>query len=350
MATKKDIGNLIDGIDPEQMKRSDGRTDGDIRQPHTGVGRVLRGIGDKSELERKLNETQDSLNTANEKLARFEGAEIVQELDPKSIRRGRWANRHQSNFQGPAWQEFKDEISHSGGNIEPIKVRRLTGVATPEFSEDGVQIEFEPVFGQRRHQACLELGIPVRAVVSEKMDDKTLFAEMDRENRQRENLSAWEQGVSYNQALKDGLYPSMRNLSEDLGVNLSLVSRYIKLAQLPDVVINAFPSPLTLQVRWSKQLADSMQNDPEGTLERARTLVPLKGTLTPTEVLGRLVSAQGAASETTKSIEIQAGGRVAASLKVLPKGKLSLEFETGAVKPEQHDALVKLIAKFLGDS
>lgn len=353
MVTKIDLGNMIKGIDPEKMKQTDGSTevnpDG-TGKPYTGVGRVLRGIAGKTELERKLNEAQDSLNTANQKLAKFEGAEIVQLLDPKSIRRGRWANRHSSNFQGPDWQKFKEEISHSGGNVEPIKVRRIINGKKPEFIDDGVQVEYEPIFGQRRHQACLELGIPVRAVVIEKMDDKTLFAEMDRENRLRENLSAWEQGVSYNQALKEGLYTSIRSLSADLGVNLSLVSRYCKLAQLPDVVISAFPSPLAIQVRWSKPLSDSMQSDPEGTLERARKLISLKGTLTASEVLSRLVNSQGTAPDAPKNIEIQLDGKLAASLKVLQKGKLSVEFEAGAVKPEQHEALVKLIERFLENS
>ena len=312
---------------------------------------MMGAISGNAELERKLSEAQRSLDTANEKLSTFDGAELVQLLDPRSIRRSRWANRDLSNFNGQAWSDFKDEISSSGGNVEAIKVRRVTHEGEPEYSEDGsVLIEFEPVFGQRRHRACLELGIKVRAVVVDSMNDRDLFAEMDRENRQRENLSAWEQGKSYNQALQAGLYSSLRNLSAELGVNLSQASRYCNLAKLPNDVIEAFPSPLVIQVRWSKPLSDSMQSDPEGTLERAKALHSIKGTIAAGEVLARILKSKPANEEKSKDIEIKSHGKTAAHMKVLPKGKLMVEFEAGAVKPEQREELAQLIAKFLGKS
>ena len=42
---------------------------------------------------------------------------------------------------------------------------------------------------------------------------------MDRENREREDLSPYEQGTMYQQALDAGLFPSQRRLAEQLGVN-----------------------------------------------------------------------------------------------------------------------------------
>ncbi|MBK9363084.1 MAG: hypothetical protein IPM99_19260 [Rubrivivax sp.] len=80
------------------------------------------------------------------------------------------------------------------------------------------------VFGHRRHRACLELGLPVQAMVVD-MYDQQLFEAMERENRARKNLSAWEQGTMYRRALDEGLYPSQRRLAESLGVDISLVSR-----------------------------------------------------------------------------------------------------------------------------
>lgn len=353
---KKRLGSLVASIDPDaRKKQQDDNAESPSRQRperrHTGVGMVLGAIAGSADLERQLSETQSSLTKAQEKLADFEGAELVQLLDPRAVRRSHWANRDLSNFQGQTWSDFKDEISSSGGNIEAIKVRRIPSNQAPEFSEDGtVRIEYESAFGQRRHRACLELGIPLRAVVVDTMDDKTLFAEMDRENRQRESLSPWEQGKSYNQALQEGLYPSLRKLAADLGVNLSLASRYCSLAQLPLDVINAFPTPMTLQVRWAKPLADAMQSDPGGTIQRAKALHSLKGTISATEVLARILKEKAAEPEAPKSIEIEAKGKPAASLKVLPKGKVAVEFEPGLVKPEQHEELAKLITKFLENS
>ena len=154
---------------------------------------------------------------------------------------------------------------------------------------DGQTPTHEIVFGHRRHQACLELGLPVNAVTVDSMDDKALFEAMDRENRGRKNLSPWEQGRMYDQAIKQGLYPSLRRLSESLGVNLSDASRAVQLAKLPKEIVAAFASPLDLQVRWAKPLADVLQRDPEGVLSRARSCAKEAGPRGAVEVYGRLI-------------------------------------------------------------
>ena len=81
---------------------------------------------------------------------------------------------------------------------------------TPAFA-------YEIVFGHRRHRACLELGLLVVTLVKD-LTEQELFEQMDRENRQRKDLTAYEQGEMYRHALDEGLYPSMRKLSESLGV------------------------------------------------------------------------------------------------------------------------------------
>ena len=319
------------------------------RRPHTGVDLVIRPIKKKKKLERKLSDTQQNLDEANHRLAEFRNAELVRKLDPHSIRRSRWANRDELNFVGADWDAFKAEIRSAGGNVEPIKVRRVfNGKTPPQQGKATVAEPLEIVYGHRRHQACLELDLPVNAIVVEAMEDQALFAEMDRENRQRENLSAWEQGRMYNLALREGLFPSIRRLSEDLGVNLSIASRCCKLAQLPDAVVQAFPSPLGIQVRWAKPLADAVQSDPDGVLERARALHAERGKLTPAEVFERLLNQP--AHDAKPAIAIHANGQQAASLKVGPKGRAVVEFEAGALEPARHDALVKLIADFLSTS
>jgi ParB family chromosome partitioning protein len=120
--------------------------------------------------------------------------------------------------------ELKSEIESAGGNVQPVRVRPLARVE--RFNRAA---EYEIVFGHRRHRACLELGIPVRALV-EDASDQELFEAMERENRGRKNLSAWEQGCMYRKALDEGLYPSLRKLAESVKVDVSLVSKSVALA------------------------------------------------------------------------------------------------------------------------
>lgn len=350
---RKSIGEQVASIDmavfENRKKEADKAFGADhsepAARPHTGVGMVINAISDKGNLERKLSETEQGLNEAQQRLAEFQEAELVLSLDPTAIRRSQWANRDPANFVGETWEAFKEEILNAGGNVEPIKVRRAFYGKTPQ----DLQQTYELVFGHRRHQACLELGILVKAVVVDSMDDRTLFVEMDRENRVRQNLSAWEQGRMYNNALNAGLFPSIRQMAQELGVNLSNASRSCKLAQLPEEVVGAFSSPLVLQVRWAKDLSDALQADSKGLLERARKLQAQQGKLAPAEVLAQLLK-KTQERQQEEHIEINASGRRAAFLKVGPKGKATLEFESGALDPARHAALAKLIAEFLGET
>ena len=64
---------------------------------------------------------------------------------------------------------------------------------------------------------------------------------MERENRERQDLSPWEQGMMYRRALDLGLFTSNRALATALGIDHSNVGKSLALARLPDEVVAAFP-------------------------------------------------------------------------------------------------------------
>ncbi|WP_304350785.1 ParB/RepB/Spo0J family partition protein [Comamonas testosteroni] len=322
------------------FKKSRPATDDDAAMPakaHTGIGMVMGGIKNRQELEGKLAE-------ANQRIAELADSKQAKLLDPTLIRRSTWANRDQANFSGEEWENFKSEISNAKGNIQPIKVRRVFYGKTPS-GEESERYEYEAVFGHRRHQACLELSIPVLSLIEDDMDDRSLFEEMDRENRQRKNLSAWEQGQMYNKALKVGLYPSLRNLCESIGVNLSNASRACKIGSLPKEVVDAFSSPLVIQVRWAKMLSDALQSDPDGMLERAKQLINEKAVLAPKQVLDALL--QKRKPETATKIEIASKGLKVATFQPAANGKGALiEIDPGSLDEAKQKELMKLIEDF----
>ena len=313
-------------------------------KPFTGVGSVMAAITREAEVSQELAGTQARLAQAKIKLAEFEGATLVRPLDPQSVRRSAWANRVEAEFSTPEFQLLKDEIASAGGNVQPIMVRAIQGVAEVF---DGQTPCHEIVFGHRRHQACLELGLAVNAVVAANMDDKALFEAMDRENRSRKNLSAWEQGRMYDEAIKKGLYPSLRRLAESLGVNLSDASRAVQLAKLPKEIVGAFATPLDLQVRWAKPLADALQRDPDGVLSRARALGLQPGKPAAAAVFDRLLGL--AAKPQAQETVIAAGKKKLATVKTGTKGRAAVEFEPGVLLDHQHEALCKLLKAFLTD-
>jgi ParB family chromosome partitioning protein len=268
----------------------------------------------------------------------LEVAAPLQKLDPTLIRPSKWANRHEASFLSAEFQALKDEIAAAGGNVQPIKVRPL--------QESG----FELVYGHRRHRACLDLGLPVLATIEE-ISDLSLFEQMERENRGRKNLSAWEQGVMYRRALDEGLYSSMRRLSEGLNLEISLVSRSVALARLPEAIVTAFSSPLDIQFKWAASLTDAIQKDPDGTLQRARELAKTKAhnELSPSAILGLLIGSldSRAGIVSVEDLTISTAGKVAARLTTDSKGRAVLRFEPDALPESKRNALAQVVQDFL---
>jgi ParB family chromosome partitioning protein len=289
------------------------------RGPRTAIGGMAAFMREESMVVGEL----EALKVEH---ARFIGADPVRALDPRAIRRSRYANRHISSFARKEFAGLRDEIRSAGGNNQPIKVRPVApGSLTSEEAEATPRIEFEIVYGHRRHAACLELGIPVNAVIQARTD-RELFEDMERENRERADLSPYEQGAMYLHALKAGLYPSMRQMAEALGANVSVVSRACALAGLPPAVVDAFPSPVDIQTRWAKPLNDAQQRDPDLLLERARRLGGHGAKLTAAQVFSALVDSSASDSGWGSGFEVAGpGGRAVMSLD--RKGRMTVKFD-----------------------
>ena len=220
----------------------------------TAVGMHAQAMYHDAQVTKENEELKD-------RLEQFADSNPTKLLDPTHIHDSKWANRIEDSFQLEEFRQLKDEIADAGGNVQPIKVR-------PRPGQTG---EYEIVFGHRRRRACVELGLPVLAIIEE-LDDQALFGQMDRENRNRVNLRPYEQGRMYARALDEGLFPSLRKLAESVGIDSTNVSRAVALARLPSDVLNAFPSPLDLQYRWAPDLAEALQKDPERILGLARAI------------------------------------------------------------------------------
>jgi|GEM_PF-403202 len=266
-----------------------------------------------------------------ERLAGFDGALPARRLDPAQVRVSSWANRHEDSYRDAGYLALKAEIAAAGGNVQPIKVRPLAtagqGVGPSNPPGDERVPRYEIVFGHRRHRACLELGLPVLALVEE-LPEQQLFVEMERENRARKDLSAWEQGMMYARALDQGLYPSNRQLAQAIGRDLGDVGKALALARLPQAVVQAFRSPLDLQYRWAKPLSDAQQRDPDGLVLRARALKSQVDQYSPKQIFEALIGAGEPARATAAvpDIGIRVAGRQVAVVTADERGHTLVRF------------------------
>lgn len=319
---------LPSAVRPDDAARSESTAD---LKPKTAPGAMMHFLATQSHA---MKETE----LLKEKLETFVGSLAVRSLDPVRIAPSRWANRHPASFEAAEYTALREEIRSAGSNIQPIKVRPVRGVKN---------VDYEIVFGHRRHRACLDLELPVLAMIEE-VSDQELFSEMDRENRQRADLSAWEQGQIYRKALDEGLYGSLRRLADAIGADPGNVSKAITLARLPDAVIESFPSPLTIQFNWGPALSAAVQKDPEGTIARARELAPLK--LGAREVFDALTGIrETVVPYNTVEVKLDSeDGKRSALIKTDTSGKAVIKLSKGVMNAKVQLELTRFIQQFLG--
>jgi ParB family chromosome partitioning protein len=280
-----------------------------------------------------MKESNEKLAVLEARLKQFEGALPVRLIKADQIVASRWANRVDESFVSADFQSLKEEIAQAQGNVQPIKVRPVSA------TDEGYEI----VFGHRRHQACKELGLPVLALV-DTVNDQELFKEMDRENRTRADLSPWEQGRMYRRALDEGLFSTLGELSKEIGVDKGNLSKALRLAELPDAVVQAFRSPLDLQFRWAKLLSDAIEQDESGVLARARAISaePAKSRVAK-DVLEKLLGSMR--TEATAQAIMIRGKEVAIIAR--DGDKLLIQFPKGTLSDERTQELKRVIAEFL---
>ncbi len=346
------VGALAPASAPEASTAPGGSPTG-LTRPKTAPGMMMAAAVDQrseilrenDELKAQVAELATVASQASElrdELKAWDGAKATRLIDPQLITRSRWANRDPRHFATKEFDQLKAEIANAGGNVQPVKVRPLS---------KGVEGDpaFELVFGHRRLEACSQLGLPVLAVV-ENLGDAALFVEMDRENRSRKDLSAWEQGCMYRRALQEGLFPSNRRLADAVGADLSNVGKALALAALPEEVVAAFPSPLELQFRWAKPLKDAWDADPEMVRNRAAELAGSATRPNAKAVFERLVGVARVGGGTVpppSSIDVTIGGKRAATVSLNARGGAQVAVEPGLLEAARLPEFAQLVERFL---
>jgi ParB family chromosome partitioning protein len=127
--------------------------------------------------------------------------------------------------------------------------------------------DVELICGARRLFVARHLQVPLRVELREMSDGEALIA-MDVENRQRTDISPYERAMSFARWLSRGHFRSQDEIARTLQISSTQVSRLLRLAKLPSVILNAFSSPLEMCEAWGLAIMDAL-DDPQ---RRQRTI------------------------------------------------------------------------------
>ncbi|MEA1990208.1 MAG: ParB/RepB/Spo0J family partition protein [Pseudomonadota bacterium] len=153
-------------------------------------------------------------------------------LKPEAIEVTKYANRKEIFFRTEAFHELIGQIE-SEGQLIAIGVRPSTN---PDY-------EYQLVYGRRRLEACKQLGIEVKAVLTE-ADDKELLIKQYLENK-REDLSYFEESDNLILMKEEDFFASNSALAQSIGISEGKVSQLLSLKVLPDWLKDEFLTLIT---------------------------------------------------------------------------------------------------------
>lgn len=251
--SKRDVHNLVKARLP---------TLADEATPMTSATRPATPMGDAgAELKRSLQTQIADLK------AQLASGAVILEVDPAHVRATDLANRDPRSLSltDEHFAALVEDIRSVGYNRLPIEVRPAPA---------GSGFDFEIVSGHRRHAACRELGIKVRAVVVASADTpERLFRLLYRENSMRSNPSPFEYGVLYRAALNAKICATQKELAEAAGVAAQHVSLCLSILELPDVIHQAFGDPRAISLGQMQKLAKPLKERPGEVHANARDIV-----------------------------------------------------------------------------
>jgi ParB family chromosome partitioning protein len=212
-------------------------------------------LSDNAEPERSVARAGMLLLGRESALARVASGEVRQVtqllLDPARVRVWAGNARVQTQLSEANCRDLIDSIVAEGGQKVPAVVRRIEGDSGHDY---------ELIAGTRRHFAVSWLranNYPDQKLLAQvaDLDDEAAFRLADIENRARKDISDIERARNYAAALDSHYGGRAVRMAERLKLSKGWLSKMLKAAAIPDVVLAAFADWRELTLNPAYKLA-----------------------------------------------------------------------------------------------
>ena len=279
---------------------------------------------------------------------------VTRRVPPERCRIWEYHNRRYDMLTPENCADLIDGFRTKGGQEFPAIVRALSG-------DD--QYDYEVVCGARRHWTATHLKVDL-LVEERDLTDEEAFIVSDKENRDRKDISDYERAVDYLRAL--GIYYDgvQSRMAQIIGVDPSVLSRYLDVARLDPRVVAAVSDVREItrnQVRelkaviepGSKLAASQAAENRRAVLERADELAALDVKRPAADVFRVLIgetsrdkAKRGRPSAVLGAVQAKESGKTAVVARSKGRGGLLLELlaDSGAPAEEVIEAVTAFVA------
>ena len=212
-----------------------------------------KNMGEKSVASKPVNFVLPEDKDKKHKASNQNGHLPLSEITPWSF-----ANRPEDEFGADEeWHDFVQSIRLHGVD-QPVTVR-------PNPNGQG----FELICGRRRYTASLECGLGSIPAIVRDLDDGEAAALQDRENEQRQDLSAWARSQSWKQLLDAGVFKNNSQLGAAMGLDRRYVNSIMVYTRIPSEILDSIVTKSNISIK----LAQSIVNFTKVTDEQPKNIV-----------------------------------------------------------------------------
>jgi len=269
--------------------------------------------------------------------------ENILSVDPKRCRPWKYHNRGNAWYTKERCQDLIDSIVKDG-QLEPALARKVSG--DPNF-------DFELIFGMRRRFAAEFTHSKLKLRLTD-ADDAKAAVLMHIENADRQDITAMERALSFQQQLEAKIFESQDAMAEAFGLSKAQVSKLLKAAQLmkQGTISQLFADKSAVPVEAAYQLSVLMDRPgAKDVVSKAAQNLLAKGESgrTPAATLKALASSldRSRRVEPMKR-EYHVGPSTRMTVTRNPKGKVTLAFPKG-LRAADREGLLAAIEKLLKD-
>lgn len=268
---------------------------------------------------------------------------VVRRVDPERCRIWVRHNRRYDLLSPESCADLIEGFRQQGGQEFPAIVRRV---------KDGGAHEYEVISGARRHWTARFLKYDF-LVEERDLTDLEAFRLADIENRHREDLSDYERAIDYLQALDLYFEGSQKRMAMNLERSEGWLSRYLDLARLDQVIVDAVRDVRELTVNQARVIKPLLSGKTRGVvILAARELAEKEPKLNAADLVRALVSlsAEPKAMKSSAALETvvaRSTGKVLAVARRHGRSGLTIQIEatSGADREEALAAVATLIER-----
>ena len=265
----------------------------------------------------------------------FKENELIQ-VDPQECAPWSYANRS------------ADEMGDIDELMESIKsTSQLQPALVRNHPHPTNKIKYEVIFGRRRLEACLRLGIRFLVIKKDHLSDQEAIVCQHSENKLRSDVSNYSNAILYKKLLENKTFANEKELAQSLKMSTSNLSDILAFARMDSQIQNKIPNIHQLPIVMAVKIV-RLSSQSRSMLEKIKAIADKIGSVIKTPAqLEKMLDEEKTKVASTSLINIEYKGSILGNIECKKGGTFILKLEKALANKVQSEEFLSSLKNLL---